>query len=74
MKALVGFPSTSNQLKFWPFVMIWAKNFFEKTRQNSEITAQSFEKTALEKGLSMDRFQKFLCMVDGHEKTDFSIK
>ena len=37
----------------------------------SKITAQSFEKKALEKDLSMNGFQKFLCMVDGHEKTDF---
>ena len=37
--------STSNQLKNQPFVMIWAKNFFEKVFLHSEITAQTFEKT-----------------------------
>ena len=37
----------------------------------SKITAQSFEKTVQEKRPEMTGFQKFLPVVDGHEKTDF---
>ena len=39
-----------------------------------EIKIQSFRKQSSKKGHSMDEFQKFLRVVDGHEKTDFLLK
>ena len=38
---------------------------------NLEIKIQNFEKQSKKSGDFINGFQKFLCMVDGHEKTDF---
>ena len=57
----VKVPTISNDLSqnfFWKKVpLFWNKN-------------SKFQKTVIKKAHSMNRFQKFLCVVDGHEETD----
>ena len=40
----------------------------------TKIKIQSFSKQSSKTGHSMNEFQKFLRVVDGHEKTDFLLK
>ena len=53
--------------------MIWAQNFFEKTSPHFEIKIQSFRKQSWKKVHGMNRFQKFLLMVNRHEVTIFFV-
>ena len=60
----VKVPTISNDLSqkfFWKKVpLFWNKN-------------SKFQKTVIKKAHSMKRFQKFLCVVDGHEAIDFLV-
>ena len=51
--------------------MIWAKKNFEKMFLQLEITAQSFRNQSWKSSQSMNKIQKFLRVVDGHEVADF---
>ncbi len=53
--------------------MIWAKNIFENMCHYSEIKIQSFRKQLWKKASSMHKFQKFFCVVDRHEQTEFLV-
>ena len=60
---------STNYLKWF-----FTKKIFWEMFPQREIKIQSFRKQSSKKGHSMNKFQKFLRVVDGHEKTDFLLK
>ena len=57
---------STNHLKWF-----FTKKFFWEMIPQREIKIQSFRKQSSKKGHGMNGFQKFLCVVNRHEESDF---